>query len=1588
MDTQRTVTVNVKVNDKGLDRLNRKIAAMQRSLGGLSRNGLDGFSDRASASLASFQRQLSRTDRAIKSHIATVRSLNATMAGLNTLRAEASLRSLGQAAVGTSRDLAGLGQSVGRTRAAITGFAGSTGGATRAMGQLSASSQAATRSSQALARAYEQKREAVRNYRRELERAGRIERRASRRRRAPDATEVRRNFRGVRDFMDDAGFVPVQPLGGQNTRQNRGRYSTQGGSSHIGMGGASAAASGAASGALGAAAAALAGSAGALSRAAQALQSAASGLRAASVTSRPSDSRSVGAAIGGGKSVSSGFTLMPLSSRSKPYNLGEQSKAALGRIKSSVLAGDEAAALRALEALQKQERNPRRVAGVIADAFSRPRGEINTLTKARSAIQAGSERRSMKLNALGPDFLIEGFRSYARMFKDMMAPKDFPTRLKARNEIIQRNKIISAIRAKDPAGVRDVMDRVHGESRKRRVAYDVLTNRGLPLFVGPTGPQNPLAAPGASYQALMGAAKAGRTEQFSRREQLLGSVTSMMRPYAGESRYAANDPRRKQRDKLERLIRAGDAAGVRESFAKVRGEKQKIRMAYDLLRNGGNPLFVGARGPVNPISSGAQAQAALMSAATNRRSVDSRAMPTRQGVANAVRSVMDLPGRIRAAMREEARKAAFGPMRRAVRSEYDRMTQAGTSIPQAVRKNASGQTVTIPHSAQPARHQAALATQNVRRAMASYTPQPSLLGRGARAVGGGLSSGALLGLGVGAAIGKSVGGFLSRKILKPMGRNLTNFGPLLAFLGLGSIARFGYQTISQTEYAKKEADIYTQGDKAGVGKQLLEAQIRSMARNSPYALQDFYKAQRYLGMSGMSATTQTQAFQTVERLAIAMGTSMSVAADKVTNIASAIGGIDKLEAVADQIAAVVTRTNTDFLQFANAAKYALGTGTSLGFSVKDQIASIGLAGNVGLQGDIAGTGLRTFMARLISMPNKLKDRLYKAGADFYDLTRNAKGEVTGSTLNTKNMSSIFRTLMRIQQKDPDLISEAFRQRAGTFLLGIMEQLKVDPAAFSYLKLMQERSAGTLQEKTQPLRDTLQMEMNRMVASFRELAVTLGEGGLNSGLRSLFKAVGSATDGITAFVSRVTGLENTKVGKTTQENEIRLKAARERRAAEQRRLDSMGMFDFSGRSNAKAIIAREDKIIEKLLKARKELGSLEEQDYMKRLRARKAFLGSGANVLGPYLEKPMTSKEKAQEIIAIEREEKLAKMGIMGTTLKERFDKFKEVRSSLNEKIAILKNRYDLMKANPNADKKEVEKAKKLFEDVRAELEGVIEQWTKTYGPRDPGEQPLRSIEDARRQAMKARNRVGPIVDLATQEELLKIKARMDEKEKRFKETNALIGRGRLDKQLEDLRKNFKGPPDKMERIAKEIRQAPAKLQQQKEGLIQEYINKESKLLSAVPEGNRKEYLQQKRKYAIEQIATWNKDMASETDPVQRRFGGMAIDAWKAVLGLFNEKLGLPKGNMDTNITKEKADAASESLLKKTAAVSEGANAIGASLQQAKAGVDSGGQALASAIMAVANQIAGIQIPQGPNPYRGPQVGPNSPAQGPNPGMSI
>ena len=288
-------------------------------------------------------------------------------------------------------------------------------------------------------------------------------------------------------------------------------------------------------------------------------------------------------------------------------------------------------------------------------------------------------------------------------------------------------------------------------------------------------------------------------------------------------------------------------------------------------------------------------------------------------------------------------------------------------------------------------------------------------------------------------------------------------------------------------------------------------QMRDLAKQlgstTQFSNAEAAQAMEFLGMAGWKTNEILSGTPGLLNLAAASNIELGRAADIASNVMGAFGiEANKVNNVADILAATTASANVDMEMLAETMKYAAPIAKQAGASLEDTAAAAGFLGNIGIQGSMAGTAIKSMFNKLAAPSEKASGYLRKMGVAIKDSSGNMRPL-------TAILSEVSAGMADLGSADKlAVLNELFGERAmagASNLADLSKQLEQYGESLKNVK-------GRAQEMAETRMDGMVGALELFKSSVQGLAVAIGDAGFTDFLNNLGRGIADITSKFTAF----------------------------------------------------------------------------------------------------------------------------------------------------------------------------------------------------------------------------------------------------------------------------------------------------------------------------------------------------------------------------------------------------------------------------------------------------------------------------------------
>lgn len=262
--------------------------------------------------------------------------------------------------------------------------------------------------------------------------------------------------------------------------------------------------------------------------------------------------------------------------------------------------------------------------------------------------------------------------------------------------------------------------------------------------------------------------------------------------------------------------------------------------------------------------------------------------------------------------------------------------------------------------------------------------------------------------------GAQLGAGLSR-----MNQGVRGLALVTAPLGLGVLS--AVKEFGEFDEVLSQVQAITLSTKGDMGA--LSDEAKRLGRTTLFTARQALEGATFMARAGFTLEETTKALDGVLLAAQASGIDLATASDIVSNSLRQFS-LPASEAgrVADTLAIVTARSNVNMIELAEGMKFAAPTATQLGFKINDVAAAIGVLGNVGIKGTLAGTALKNAFNKL-AKPSSKTLKLFGGKEGLTNAVFEFVNEGGKSVRKLKPMEAVFANLAKIAAKSKTPLEE-------------------------------------------------------------------------------------------------------------------------------------------------------------------------------------------------------------------------------------------------------------------------------------------------------------------------------------------------------------------------------------------------------------------------------------------------------------------------------------------------------------------------------------------------------------------------------------
>ena len=262
----------------------------------------------------------------------------------------------------------------------------------------------------------------------------------------------------------------------------------------------------------------------------------------------------------------------------------------------------------------------------------------------------------------------------------------------------------------------------------------------------------------------------------------------------------------------------------------------------------------------------------------------------------------------------------------------------------------------------------------------------------------------------------------------------------------------------------------------------IEDKAREMGKATSFSAADAADGLSYMALAGWDAQTSMESIEPVLRLAEAGAMDLALASDLVTDSMGALGyESDELQGYLDKVAKTSTISNTSIQQLMEAILNVGGTAQTLKLPMSELSAYLGVLGDNGLKGALAGTKLNSILTRMTAQSSVAAKGWSQLGVKVFT----ADGQFRGLTTV---LSETREALSKMSEEEQQVALKAI---VGTDNINAFKfMLQSTTGTVQEYTESIENSNGKLSELARIMKDNLGGDLEVLKSTFEETCLVL------------------------------------------------------------------------------------------------------------------------------------------------------------------------------------------------------------------------------------------------------------------------------------------------------------------------------------------------------------------------------------------------------------------------------------------------------------------------------------------------------------------
>lgn len=299
----------------------------------------------------------------------------------------------------------------------------------------------------------------------------------------------------------------------------------------------------------------------------------------------------------------------------------------------------------------------------------------------------------------------------------------------------------------------------------------------------------------------------------------------------------------------------------------------------------------------------------------------------------------------------------------------------------------------------------------------------------------------------------------------------------------GGILAFGKKVVETTRnFEDGMARVQAVTNATQAEFQMMEQEALKWGSTTRYTATEAANSLENLTRNGLSAQQATEALGPTLQLAQANTIGLAEAADITTNVMNGFGlEVKDMGRVNDVLSSTAAHSATNISMLAEAEKNAAPFGHSLGQSIEEVNASLGVLADVGIKGSDAGTAIRMVLMGLASPTAKQQKAFKQLGVDISESSLRSEGL-------TKTLEKLRDSGVMKAANSAELLGDIFGRRVAPQAMALLNNIDGLKTKLDILN----NSQGTTERMFKQSYSELSNSLYGVQSAWENLQITLGK----------------------------------------------------------------------------------------------------------------------------------------------------------------------------------------------------------------------------------------------------------------------------------------------------------------------------------------------------------------------------------------------------------------------------------------------------------------------------------------------------------------